>query len=184
MFINVDQLKKQLEKEEIQEKVSMAAFRVLKTQFQQFIDSRFSLDYDGQMTSKYFLKYTRIEEQFHDTLIQHMEFVKKSIDERAKESMTVGLMKDRYRQKMEMLIRVVKALDASMVVTESRGTISGKQDTSSRSGNDTEYDDANIRPSYDEEPMATVQSTTEHNVSANEQQHAEQHEFNNEGGVD
>ncbi|GKC91647.1 hypothetical protein Tco_1152296 [Tanacetum coccineum] len=162
MFINVDQLKKQLEKEEIQEKVYMAAFRVLKTQFQQFMDSRFSLDYD---------------------VIQYMEFVKKSIDERAKESMTVGLMKDKYRQKMDRLIRVVKALDASMVVTESRGTISGKQDTSSRSGNDTKYDDANIRPSYDEEPMAKVQSTTEHNVSANEQQHAEQHEFSNEERV-
>ncbi|GKE78592.1 hypothetical protein Tco_1544712 [Tanacetum coccineum] len=47
------------------------------------------------------------------------------------------------------------------------GTESGKQDTSSRSRNDIDVDDANIRPSYDEEPMVEVQSTTEHNVSAN-----------------
>ncbi|GJV60006.1 RNA-directed DNA polymerase, eukaryota [Tanacetum coccineum] len=36
------------------------------------------------MTSKYFIEYTLIEvQQFHDTLIQHMESVTKSIDERA-----------------------------------------------------------------------------------------------------
>ncbi|GJX05002.1 hypothetical protein Tco_0190918 [Tanacetum coccineum] len=83
MFLNLDQLEKQLDKEEFQENGSMAAFRVIKTQFYKFIDSRFSLDDDdGLMTCKYF--HTRIEvQQFHDTLIQHMEYVKKSIDERA-----------------------------------------------------------------------------------------------------
>ncbi|GKE18800.1 hypothetical protein Tco_1426377 [Tanacetum coccineum] len=84
MFLNVDQLEKQLDKEKIQEIESMVAFRVLKIQFQKFINSRFSLDDDdGLMTCKYFLAYTRTEvQQFHDTLIQHMKSVK-SIDERA-----------------------------------------------------------------------------------------------------
>ncbi|GJU36618.1 ribonuclease H-like domain-containing protein [Tanacetum coccineum] len=71
-----------------------------------------------------------------------------------------------------------------MIVIESRGIKSRKQDTSNRSRNDTDVDNANIRHSYDEEPMAKVQSTVEHNVSTNEQQHAEQPEFNNEGWVD
>ncbi|GJS22800.1 hypothetical protein Tco_0451432, partial [Tanacetum coccineum] len=52
MFLNVDQLQKQLDKEEFQKIGSMAAFRVLKTQFQHFINSRFSLDDDGLMTRK------------------------------------------------------------------------------------------------------------------------------------
>ncbi|GJT91090.1 hypothetical protein Tco_1079935 [Tanacetum coccineum] len=47
-----------------------------------------------------------------------------------------------------------KALDASLVIIESNGTESQEQDTSSRSGNDAHVDDADIRPIYNEEPMA------------------------------
>ncbi|GJU58344.1 hypothetical protein Tco_1236110 [Tanacetum coccineum] len=62
MFLNVDPLEKKLDKEEFQEVESMAAFRVLQTQFQKFINSRFSLDDDddGLMTCKYFLAYNKI----------------------------------------------------------------------------------------------------------------------------
>ncbi|GJS71896.1 hypothetical protein Tco_0704737 [Tanacetum coccineum] len=77
-----------------------------------------------------------------------------------------------------------KALDASLVDTKSNETESKEQDTSSRSGNDTHADDADIRPIYDEEPMAEVQTTVEINVFATGQQHTEQPEFNNEGEVD
>ncbi|GJV56065.1 hypothetical protein Tco_1457070 [Tanacetum coccineum] len=52
MLLNVDQLLKQLDKDEFQEDGSMAAFWVINTQFQQFIDSQFTLDYDSQMTDK------------------------------------------------------------------------------------------------------------------------------------
>ncbi|GJS62006.1 gag-pol polyprotein [Tanacetum coccineum] len=58
------------------------------------------------------------------------------------------------------------------------------QNTSSSSGNDADADDAAIKPVYDEEPMVEVQLTTECNVFAIGQQHTEQPEFNNEGGVD
>ncbi|GJY24538.1 hypothetical protein Tco_0398196 [Tanacetum coccineum] len=54
----------------------------------------------------------------------------------------------------------------------------------SRSGNDAHVDDAEIRPIYDEEPMAEVQMTADDNVSATGQQHTEQPEFINEGEVD
>ncbi|GKG10178.1 hypothetical protein Tco_0338924, partial [Tanacetum coccineum] len=40
MFLYVDQLEKKLDKEEFQELESMAAFKVLETQFQMFIKSR------------------------------------------------------------------------------------------------------------------------------------------------
>ncbi|GJW60474.1 hypothetical protein Tco_0109809 [Tanacetum coccineum] len=78
MFLNMDQLEKQLDKEEFQEIGSMAAFKV-------------------------------------DTS---------------------------------------KALDTSLVDTKSSGTESKEQDTISRSRNDAHADDADIRPIYDEEPMA------------------------------
>ncbi|GKG17546.1 hypothetical protein Tco_0362503, partial [Tanacetum coccineum] len=71
-----------------------------------------------------------------------------------------------------------------MVNTESIGTESKKQDTSSRSGNDAHADDADIRPIYDEEPMVEVQTTAEMNIFATGQQHTEQPEFNNKGKVD
>nr|GFB33964.1 hypothetical protein [Tanacetum cinerariifolium] len=47
-----------------------------------------------------------------------------------------------------------KALDVSSVDTESSKTESKEHDTSSISGNDAHADDADIRPIYDEEPMA------------------------------
>ncbi|GJY45391.1 hypothetical protein Tco_0434454 [Tanacetum coccineum] len=61
MFLNVDQLQKQLDKYEFQEDGSMAAFWVINKQFQKFIDSQFTLNYDSQRTDKYFAEYPRIE---------------------------------------------------------------------------------------------------------------------------
>ncbi|GKA20078.1 hypothetical protein Tco_0700067 [Tanacetum coccineum] len=85
MFVYVDQLDKQLDKEEFQEIGSMASFKVLETEFQMFIKSRIYLDDEYVvMTRNYFLQYTQLAiPEFRDTLIQHIESVKKSIDERA-----------------------------------------------------------------------------------------------------
>nr|GEY56455.1 hypothetical protein [Tanacetum cinerariifolium] len=58
------------------------------------------------------------------------------------------------------------------------------QDDSNRSGNDTDADDADIRPVYDEEPMAEVQLTSECNIFIIGQQRTEQPEIINEGRVD
>ncbi|GJS85807.1 MAK10-like protein [Tanacetum coccineum] len=126
MFLNVDQLQKQLDKDEFQEDGSMTTFWVLNRQFYQFIDSRFSLDYDSQKTNKYFVEYTGIAvKHFKDTLLEHLGNVKKSIAER----------------------------------TQSSETESEVQNESIRSGNDTDVHDADIRPIYDEEPMAETHST-------------------------
>ncbi|GJZ22238.1 hypothetical protein Tco_0559277 [Tanacetum coccineum] len=109
------------------ENQSMAAFWVVNKQFQKFIDSQFTLDYDSQMTDKYFLEYTGIE-----------------YDRRVNK---------RQMQTQESKVDEGKALDANLVNTESIRTDSIVQDESSRSGHDTDADDADIRPIYDEEPM-------------------------------
>ncbi|GKB83502.1 hypothetical protein Tco_0950397 [Tanacetum coccineum] len=110
-----------------------------------------------------------------------MDYVKKSIEKRALHKMEYdSRVNERLMQTTEEKVDSSKALDASLVIIESNGTESQKQDTSSRSGNDAHVNDADIRPIYNEEPMAEVQ-TTDDNVSATGQQHTEQPEFNNEG---
>ncbi|GJS18216.1 hypothetical protein Tco_0412688 [Tanacetum coccineum] len=131
MFLNVDQLEKQLDKEEFQEIGSMAAF-------------------------KYFLEYTQLEIlEFYDTLIQHMDSVKKSIDERAQHKREYdSRVNERQMQTTEEKVDTSNALDASLVDTKSSEKELGEQDTSNKSRNDAHADDADIRPIYDEETMA------------------------------
>ncbi|GJZ08187.1 hypothetical protein Tco_0542470 [Tanacetum coccineum] len=159
MFLNVDQLEKQLDNKEFQEIGSMASFKK---------------------------EYTRLDiPEFRDTLIQNMDYVKKSIEKRALHKMEYdSRVNERLMQTTEEKVDSSKALDASLVIIESNGTESQKQDTSSRSGNDAHVNDADIRPIYNEEPMAEVQMTADDNVSATGQQHTEQPEFINEGEVD
>ncbi|GKA17294.1 hypothetical protein Tco_0697131 [Tanacetum coccineum] len=187
MFLNMDQLEKQLDNEQFQEIGSMASFKVLETQFQTFIKSQIYLDDEYViMTRNYFLEYTQLEiPEFRDTLIQHMYYVKKLIDKRALQKKEYdSRVNERQMQTIEEQVDTSTALDASLVDTESSGTKSKEQDTSSRSGNDAHVDDADIKPVYDEEPMAEVQLTAECNVFATRQQHYEQPKYNNEGEVD
>ncbi|GKA30906.1 hypothetical protein Tco_0717211 [Tanacetum coccineum] len=164
MFLNMDQPEKQLDNKEFQEIRSMASFKVLETQFQMFIKSRIYLDDEYVViTRSYFLQYTQLEiPEFLNILIQYMESVKKSIDKREIHKREYdSRVNERQMQTTEGNVDTCKALDASLVNTE-----------------------RNIRPIYDEEPMAKVQITTKINVFAIGQQHTEQPEFNNEGEVD
>ncbi|GJU88920.1 hypothetical protein Tco_1301343 [Tanacetum coccineum] len=122
MLLNVDQLQKHLDKDEFQEDESMAAFWVVNNQFQKFIDSQFTLDYDSQMTDKYFVEYTVIEvKHFRDTLLQNMGDVMKSVAERTHHQRQFGRrVNKRQMQKQETKIDMGKALDADLVFTESR----------------------------------------------------------------
>ncbi|GJW74653.1 hypothetical protein Tco_0134023 [Tanacetum coccineum] len=162
MLLNVDQLQKQLDKDEFQEDGSMAAFWVVNNQFQKFIDSKFTLDYDSQMTDTYFVEYTGLEVQhFRDTLLQHLGNVKKSVAERTRHQRQYERrVNKRQMQTQESKIHTGKAVDNGLVVMERNGTESEVQDDSSRSGNDTDADDADIRPIYDEESMAEVGLTS------------------------
>nr|GEY44383.1 hypothetical protein [Tanacetum cinerariifolium] len=90
-------------------------------------------------------------------MIQHLESVKKSIDERAQLKKEYdSCVNERQMQTTKEKVDTSKALDASSVDTESSRTESKEQDTSSRLGNDA-HDDG--------------------------QHHTEQLEFNNEGEV-
>nr|GEV79207.1 hypothetical protein [Tanacetum cinerariifolium] len=95
----------------------------------------------------------------------------------------LGELMGYFKGTTEEKVDTSKALDASSVDTESSRTESKEKDTSSRSGNDAHDDDADIRPIYDEEPIAEVQTTTKINVFAIGQQYIEQPGFNNEGKV-
>nr|GEU48514.1 hypothetical protein [Tanacetum cinerariifolium] len=136
MILNIDQLEKQLDNEEFQEIGSMASFKVLETQFQMFIKSRIYLDNEYVvMTRNYFLQYTQLEIlEFRDTLIQHIESVKKSIDKTALHKREYdSRVNERQMDTTEEKVDMSKALDASLVDIESSGTESKEQDTSSRS---------------------------------------------------
>nr|GEX50957.1 hypothetical protein [Tanacetum cinerariifolium] len=106
------------------------------------------------MIRSYFQRYTQLEIlEFRDTLIQHLESIKKSIDEREHQKIEYdSWVNERQMQTTEEKVDTSKALDASLVNTESSVTESKEKDTSSRSGNDA-HDDVDIRPIYDEELM-------------------------------
>ncbi|GKD55275.1 hypothetical protein Tco_1288662 [Tanacetum coccineum] len=106
MLLNVDQLQKQLDKDEFQEDGYMATFWVFvaeRTRHQRLYDRR---------------------------------------------------VNKRQMQTQKSKIDTGKAVYADLVVTESSGTESEVLDDSSRSGNDINADDADIRPVYNEEPIA------------------------------
>ncbi|GJS20859.1 hypothetical protein Tco_0449491 [Tanacetum coccineum] len=128
MLLNVDQLQKQLDKDEFQEDGSMAAFWVVNNQFQKFIDSKFTLDYDSQMTDTYFVDLHGNRFQVSTTSEIHysnMGNVKKVRCERT-------VIKDSLKE----------------------GPTQPVQDDYSTVREDTNADDADIRPFMMEEPMA------------------------------
>nr|GFB50872.1 hypothetical protein [Tanacetum cinerariifolium] len=110
------------------------------------------------MTYKYFVAYTGIEvKHFRDTLLQHMGNVKKSIIERTRNQRQYDRrVNKRQMQTQESKIDTNKAIDVDLVVTKNSGTESKVQDDNNWLGNDTDADEAYIRPIYDEEPMAEV----------------------------
>ncbi|GKE48797.1 hypothetical protein Tco_1480055 [Tanacetum coccineum] len=65
-------------------------------------------------------------------------------------------LNERQIQTKEGKVDTSKGMDASLAVAESSGTNSRKQDTSSKSGNDIDAVDADIKPIYDEELLAKV----------------------------
>nr|GEV36605.1 Gag-Pol polyprotein [Tanacetum cinerariifolium] len=96
MFLNVEQLEKQLDKEDFQDIGSMAAFNVLETQFQMFIMNRDYLDDE----------YKSIDERVQ---------LKREYD---------SWVNERQMQTTEEKVDTSKALDASSVDTDSRKPMS------------------------------------------------------------
>ncbi|GJT79864.1 hypothetical protein Tco_1054206 [Tanacetum coccineum] len=111
--------------------------------------------------------------------------VKKSVAERTRHQRQYDRrVNKRQMQTQESKIDTGKTVDDELVITERSGTKSKVQDDNSRSENDTDADDGNIKPIYDEEPLAEVKLTAECNIFATGQQHTEQPEIINKGRVD
>ncbi|GJZ30228.1 hypothetical protein Tco_0575275 [Tanacetum coccineum] len=90
-----------------------------------------------------------------------MESFNRSIDKKITtytEVMTPWV-NERQMQTTEEKDDLSTTMDASLVDTESSETESKEQDTRSRSGNDAHADDADLRPIYNEEPMAEENET-------------------------
>nr|GEU95863.1 hypothetical protein [Tanacetum cinerariifolium] len=125
---------------------------------------------NSQITDKYFFEYTRIEvKHFRDTLLQHMGNVKKFVAQRTRHQRQYDRrINKRQMQTQKSKIDTGKAVDIDLVVTKSDETESKVQDDNSWSGNDTDADDADIRPIYDEEPMAEyfLQMSTQQDIYA------------------
>ncbi|GJV04406.1 hypothetical protein Tco_1337975 [Tanacetum coccineum] len=127
MFLNMDQLEKQLDKEEFQEIRSIASFKVLETTVFRCSNpmSRFYLDDEYvDMTRNKFLQYTRLAiPEFRDTLTQFMEYVKKSIDERAlhKKDMTEGVKKQNADDREKVDSSKALMLISRPIYAESQG---------------------------------------------------------------
>ncbi|GJS97395.1 hypothetical protein Tco_0804363 [Tanacetum coccineum] len=137
--------KSNLTKDEFQVDGSMGILLVVNNSKSKLTKMNFKKMDPGQMTDKYFVKYTRIE-----------------YDRRVNK---------RQMQTKASKIDTGKAVDADL-------------DDNIRSGNDTDANNADIRPIYDEEPMAKEQLNAEYNIFAIGQHHTEKPEIINEGRVD
>ncbi|GJS43557.1 hypothetical protein Tco_0568600 [Tanacetum coccineum] len=160
---DLDLLEQHLTKEIISQTDCKTILTKLRTTFENAFNSEFKervqkiLDL-CQMTEKYFVEYIGTE---YDIRVNK-----------------------RQMQMQESKIDTGKAVDDDLVVIESSGTESEVQDDNSRPGNDIDADDADIRPIYNEEPIAEVQLTAECNIFAIGEQHTKQPKIINKGRVD
>ncbi|GKD76015.1 hypothetical protein Tco_1334297 [Tanacetum coccineum] len=174
----MDKLEEQLTKEKIYENDSKTALTALMTSFQSFFHSEFPM-YTTLKTRDDFQKYTGKDIQFFkDIMIRDIEvmdmhliraiYLEHVIGKRLKlQSKNVQCNPVRmpiylsWKAMQEGKVNMGKALDTRLFVRKSSGTESDKQDTSSRSGNDTtQAVHANIKLVNDQEPLANVDSNT------------------------
>ncbi|GJS86591.1 hypothetical protein Tco_0769227 [Tanacetum coccineum] len=136
-----------------------------------------SLHLHLQVLSKEDLKGTRIKhgfkwafmllfgqevDTFISTMLLNLDQLQKQLDKDEFQeygSMAAFWVYDRRVNKIQLMMQeskidTGKAVDADLVVTKSSGTKSEVQDDNIRLVNDTDADDADIRPIYDEESMA------------------------------
>nr|GEX35893.1 reverse transcriptase [Tanacetum cinerariifolium] len=98
-------------------------------------------------------------ETFTGTMFLNVEQLEKQLDKEDFQeigSMFAFNVNERQMRTTKEKVDTCKALDASSVDTKSSKTESKEHDTSSRSGNDAHDDVEDIRPIYNEEPMAEI----------------------------
>ncbi|GJU41892.1 hypothetical protein Tco_1194849 [Tanacetum coccineum] len=111
---------------------------------------------------------------------------------------TMPIFKRTFAQDLDLLEQhltkeIISQTDCKTILTKLRTTFENAfnsefkeqvQDDNNRPGNDIDADDADIRPIYDEEPMAEVQLTAECNIFTIREQHTKQPKIINKGRVD
>ncbi|GJU27693.1 hypothetical protein Tco_1166314 [Tanacetum coccineum] len=163
MFHNLDQLRLQLERDNLLEQKDFKEYTFCEPDTYKR-DLLENLDTLEAVIHKAVITYGRLQLLSQDVQINPVQAVDDSL---VTESTTVEVN----------LNTDVKALDVGSVITESSRTKSDKHDSSSNSRTYiTHAVDADIRPVNDQVPFAEVQLTAQHNVLANEQQHTEQSE--------
>nr|GEW76933.1 hypothetical protein [Tanacetum cinerariifolium] len=114
-------------------------------------------------------------ETFIGTMFLNVDQIEKQLDN--EEFKDIGSMAT-FKKSIDK--RALHKREYDSMVNERQMHTTEEENTSNNRGNDADDDDADIKPVYDEEPMAEVQLTAENNVFATGQQHTEQPEFNNE----
>ncbi|GKB58713.1 hypothetical protein Tco_0914899 [Tanacetum coccineum] len=182
MLHNLDQLRLQFERENLLEVNAKTCLEVFRTQFKEFPQKGRDL-----------LKYLDILERLIDkTVIKRLiDQIVLKYDEFRMKDCEVKTIKEiekplneaiPHEHKIEKSFKLqskdvqINLMQEGKVDMESSETKSDEQNTSSRSGNDADTDDAVIRPVNDQEPLVEVQLTAPHNVLANEPQHTDQSE--------
>nr|GFB41058.1 hypothetical protein [Tanacetum cinerariifolium] len=180
---DLDLLEQHLTKDILSQTDCKSTLKNLKTKFENAFNSEFKerTRIEPGFKQAFISLFGQDADTFTSTMLLNVDLLQKQHDK--DEFQEDGSM-TAFWGTQESKIDTGKVVNDDLVVTKSSGTESEVQDDNSRSGNDTDADDAHIRPIYDEEPMAKVQLTAEYNILAIGQQHNEQPEIINEGRVD
>ncbi|GJT28630.1 hypothetical protein Tco_0908905 [Tanacetum coccineum] len=145
MFYNLDQLRLQFERENLHDVNAKNCLEVLRTQFKEFfaLQGVNSSDHLHQCWQQDFKDYTYCEpETYIRDLLKNLDILENFID---KEILHEHEIEKSFKlQSKDVQINPVQAVDANLVVI------------CKRSGNDTNTNDADIKTTYDEEPMAEL----------------------------
>nr|GEX00298.1 putative retrotransposon protein [Tanacetum cinerariifolium] len=174
MFHNLDQLRLQLERENLYEFNTKTCLEVLQTQFKEFFTSKGvnSSDHLNHCWQQDFKEYTLYEpDTYRCSLLENLDTLEAVI---RRAVITYGILRIKENEvnalKHESLVTKsttleanlntdIKALDVGSVITESSGLKSDKHDTSRSLGNYiTHVVDADIRPVNDHVPFAEIAS--------------------------
>ncbi|GKA68305.1 hypothetical protein Tco_0768222, partial [Tanacetum coccineum] len=150
MLHNLDQLRLQLERDNLLKVNPRTCLEALQTQFKEFFASKRvrSSEHLNQCWQKYFKEYTLCEPNtYRRDLLETLDTLEAVIH---RAIITYGKLQ---LQSQDVQINPVQAVDDSLIVSKS-----------------------NIRLVIDKVPFAEVQLTAQHIVPANEQQHTEQSE--------
>ncbi|GJV67022.1 hypothetical protein Tco_1482531 [Tanacetum coccineum] len=175
MFYNLDQLRLQLERENLHEVNAMTCLEALRTQFKEFFASKGvnSSDHLNQCWQQDFEKYTLCEpETYRRDLLRNLDRLEWAIfraviaygvlrmkeDEvhalkQTEKSLNKAIPHEHEIDKSFKLQSKDVQMQEGKVDMESSGTMLDEQDTSSRSRNDADTEDAVIRPVNDQVPL-------------------------------